>query len=64
MGFISNPEQEAQLISPAFQNAVVDGLLRSIVRYRDLVEQGFFLEDPLADDAPPDEVQEIRRPIP
>jgi hypothetical protein len=64
MGFISNPEQEAQLISPAFQNAVVDGVLRSIVRYRDLVEQGFFLEDPLADDAPPDEAQEIRRPIP
>ena len=64
MGFISNPEQEAQLNSPAFQNAVVDGLLRSIVRYRDLVEQGFFLEDPLADDAPPDEAQEIRRPIP
>lgn len=64
MGFISNPEQEAQLNSPAFQNAVVDGLLRSIVRFRDLLEQGFFLEDPLADDPPTDDAQESRRPIP
>ena len=64
MGFISNPEQEAQLVSPAFQNAVVDGLLRSIIRYRDLVEQGFPFDDPLDEDPPPDDAEALRRPAP
>ena len=50
LGFISNPGQEAQLASPAFQNAVVDALLQSIIRFRDMVEQGFPEEDPLAED--------------
>ena len=45
MGFISNPEQEAQLVSPAFQDAVVEALLQSIIRFRDLVEQGFPVEE-------------------
>jgi len=40
MGFLSNPDQEAQLSSSTFQNAVVNGLLRSIVRYRDDLERG------------------------
>ena len=35
MGFISNPEQEKQLSSDAFQNAVVQALVGSIIRYRD-----------------------------
>lgn len=64
MGFISNPDQEAQLVSPAFQNALVDGLLESIVRFRDLVERGFPEEDDeLAEDPPPDGPAEIREPI-
>ncbi len=65
MGFISNPDQEAQLVSPAFQNAVVDGLVESIIRFRDLVERGFPDEDDdLADDAPPDGSARTREPIP
>lgn len=66
MGFISNPDQEAQLASPAFQNAVVDGLLRSIIRYRELAEQGFPADDPL-DSEPepsPDGAETVRRPAP
>jgi N-acetylmuramoyl-L-alanine amidase len=39
MGFISNPDQEAQLTSTTFQSAIVSGLLRSIIRYRDEVER-------------------------
>ena len=64
MGFISNPDQEAQLISPAFQNAVVDALLRSIMRYRDLLEQGFPVDDPLAGEPPADDSEETGRPAP
>ena len=64
MGFISNPDQEVQLISPAFQNAVVEGLLSSIVRFRELVEQGFPSDDPFGDDPAPDDLEESRRPVP
>ncbi len=39
MGFISNPDQEAQLTSTTFQSAIVSGLLRGIIRYRDEVER-------------------------
>jgi N-acetylmuramoyl-L-alanine amidase len=35
MGFISNPEQEKQLASDAFQNSLVQGLVDSIVAFRD-----------------------------
>ena len=66
LGFISNPGQEAQLASPAFQNAVVDALLQSIVRFRDMVEQGFPEDDPLAEDPLADLVDgsaEGREPI-
>jgi N-acetylmuramoyl-L-alanine amidase len=65
MGFISNPGQEVQLASPAFQNAVVDALLQSIIRFRDMVEQGFPEEDdPLAEDPPADGSAPLREPIP
>ena len=71
MGFISNPAQEAQLVSPVFQGAVVEALLQSIVRFRDLVEQGFPLDDPLDPvdppdgEPPPDDAPEAaRRPAP
>jgi N-acetylmuramoyl-L-alanine amidase len=35
MGFISNPEQEKQLTSEAFQASLVQALVDSIVRFRD-----------------------------
>ncbi len=35
MGFISNPEQEKQLASEAFQGSLVQALLDSLVRFRD-----------------------------
>lgn len=37
MGFISNPDQEAQLTSTTFQSSIVSGILRSIIRYREEV---------------------------
>ena len=40
LGFISNPDQEAQLTSTTFQATIVNGLLRSIIRYRDEVARG------------------------
>ena len=48
MGFISNPEQEAQLTSTTFQAAIVSGLLRGIIRYRDEVERGVPAPEPAA----------------
>jgi len=38
MGFLSNPEQEAQLVSDDFKNRVVQALVDAIVRYRGRVE--------------------------
>jgi len=35
LGFISNPEQERQLTSEAFQTALVQALVESVVRFRD-----------------------------
>ena len=40
MGFISNPHQETQLTETTFQGFIVNGLLRSISRYRDEVARG------------------------
>ena len=40
MGFISNPHQEAQLRETTFQTTIVNGLLRSIILYRDEVARG------------------------
>ena len=71
MGFISNPAQEAQLVSPVFQAAVVEALLQSIIRFRDLVEQGFPVDDPIDPLDPPDgdpppagAAEAARRPAP
>ena len=60
MGFISNPDQEAQLTSTTFQDAVVNGLLRSIIRYRDEVARG--VPPGTATVAPPADVTQGRRP--
>jgi N-acetylmuramoyl-L-alanine amidase len=35
MGFVSNPDQEKQLASDAFQSSIVQSLVDSIVRFRD-----------------------------
>jgi N-acetylmuramoyl-L-alanine amidase len=35
MGFITNPEQEKQLASDAFQSSIVQALVESIARFRD-----------------------------
>jgi hypothetical protein len=35
MGFITNPDQERQLSSEAFQGTVVQALVESVVRFRD-----------------------------
>ena len=35
MGFITNPEQEKQLASEAFQSSIVQALVDSLVRFRD-----------------------------
>jgi N-acetylmuramoyl-L-alanine amidase len=35
MGFITNADQEKQLVSEAFQNSIVQSLVDSIIRYRD-----------------------------
>ncbi len=35
MGFISNPEQEKQLLSDGFQGSIVQALVEGVVRYRD-----------------------------
>lgn len=56
MGFLSNPEQEEKLTSTTFQTAIVNGLLRSIIRYRDEVARGVSPTGPAAF-APPDELQ-------
>ena len=64
MGFISNPGQEAQLASPAFQDAVVDAVLQSIIRFRDMVEQGFPENDPLAEDPAADGSAPLGGPSP
>ena len=64
MGFISNPGQEVQLASPAFQDAVVEAVLQSIIRFRDMAEQGFPEEDPLPEDPPADGSAPLRGPSP
>ncbi|MFO7692755.1 MAG: N-acetylmuramoyl-L-alanine amidase [Vicinamibacterales bacterium] len=38
MGFLSNPEQEAQLTSDDFKNRVVQALVDAVVRYRGRIE--------------------------
>ena len=39
MGFISNPEQEAQLIDPVFQASIVEALVASVIRFRNIRDQ-------------------------
>ena len=46
MGFISNPEQEKQLASEAFQTSIVQALVDSLVRFRD--SQGVSSPSPAA----------------
>ena len=61
MGFISNPNQEAQLTSTRFQDAIVNGLLRSIIRYQDEVARGVPPPSPGPFAPPADATQGQRR---
>jgi N-acetylmuramoyl-L-alanine amidase len=38
VGFLSNPEEEARLMDPAYRAELVDALVRAIGRYRAEVE--------------------------
>ena len=38
IGFLSNPEQEQQLVSPAYQGLIVQGLVEAITRFRTHLE--------------------------
>lgn len=46
-GFLSNPEEEALLIDPAYRSQVADSLVRAVLRYRAQIEG----DDPIADQA-------------
>jgi N-acetylmuramoyl-L-alanine amidase len=35
MGFITNPSQETQLASEAYQREIVQGLVEAVIRFRD-----------------------------
>ncbi len=43
MGYVSNPEQEAQLVDPGFQGSIVDGLVAAVIRFRNRLERADFL---------------------
>jgi len=60
LAFISNADQETQLVSTTFQSAIVNGLLRSIIRYRDEVTRGVPLSDQAAT-SPPDKLDTNQR---
>ena len=40
VGFISNPDEEKLLSSPAYQERLAEALYRGILRYKDLIESG------------------------
>lgn len=40
IGFLSNPEEEKQLVSTAYQNVVVQAIFDALVRFRSQVERG------------------------
>ena len=61
LGFISNPDQEAQLASTTFQTAIVNGLLRSIIRYRDEEQRGGPPDPPAS--GSPNDGDATRRPL-
>ncbi|MBE3072058.1 MAG: N-acetylmuramoyl-L-alanine amidase [Acidobacteria bacterium] len=46
VGFLSNPEQERQLSSPAYQSLLVQGLLEAISRFRTYLDQSRQPTDP------------------
>lgn len=39
MGFLTNPDEEPQLVSNAYQNTIAQALLDGILRYRDLADR-------------------------
>ena len=55
MGFISNGLQEEQLASLAFQDRVVQGLLQSVVTYRESLRDRWQAESSQRSNQPPAE---------
>jgi hypothetical protein len=39
MGFISNREQEQQLLTASFQTSIVEALVTSVVRFQEIIER-------------------------
>ncbi len=50
IGFLSNPEEAQQLVSPAYQSLIVQGLAESVTRFRTYLDQ---MRGPLAPAVPP-----------
>jgi len=39
LGFLSNPEEEARLAAPVFQDRIATALLECVIRFRDALER-------------------------
>ncbi len=61
LGSLSAPEEERRLTSAAFQNAVVEALVASILRFRDYIELVGSEPLPIAE---ADDVGSEERPVP
>ena len=48
MGFISNPEQERQMVGPGFQTRVAEAILEGVIRFREHLANEPYA--PVADD--------------
>ncbi len=38
LGFLSNPEEEAELNSPTYRSELVDALVRAVIRFKTQIE--------------------------
>lgn len=65
LGFISNPDEEAKLADPAYQDQLVEALTQAISRYRDQVDERerAAAEAAVADDETPGDTA-VREPRP
>lgn len=45
LGFLSNPEEEAELNSPAYRSQLVDSLVRAVIRFKRQIESGDVAEN-------------------
>jgi N-acetylmuramoyl-L-alanine amidase len=56
VGFLTNPDEEQQLLSDAYQNAIAQALVDGLLRYREVAEQARLLQN-----APPAAPGPVRR---